>query len=193
MERQDLDPRAAPLSTGDQEQAAAAELTRARHAARMGQGAARAAPTEQRMSAAKQREIAERGRGVAKRLGAAAADHNWPYVLVVAVSMVNDAVDIFGLNLLLGLDQVFDVGSLSIMLGARLFIRQQEIGWVGWGVSKVFVWFVEIVPLIGIVPTWTIAALYTWRYAVRRRRVRQREAEDRAQREFAGEEEYGYA
>lgn len=159
-------------------------------------------PGERRMSATEQRETAERGRRLSGQLTAAARDENWPYLLVIVVSIANDVLDIFDVNLLFGLDQVFDFLSFTVMLGARLFIRGSEIGWLGWTASKVFAAAVEIIPLLGAVPTWTISALYVWQHAVRVRRTRQQQAAAQAagalpgeggDDKYEGEEEPSYA
>ena len=125
--------------------------------------------------------ISERGRGLARRLGEAGQEANWPFMLVLVISVINDVFDILDVNLLFGLDQMFDVFSLVVMLGARLFIRQGS----GWVASKVAAFLVEWVPFVGILPCWTIAAVYVWRRAVilRRRRQVKQQAQLRAQQE----------
>lgn len=116
-----------------------------------------------------ERKFSERATKMTGRLAAAAQDANWPFYLVIALSVINDVFDIFDLGLLLGLDQVFDSLLFLMMLSARLFIRQGS----GWITSKIAALVVEWIPLVGILPCWTIAAVYVWRRAVRMRQRRQ--------------------
>lgn len=128
------------------------------------------------------KRVAERGRGVAKRFSAAAEkDSDWPFIFVIVLSLINDVIDIFDVSLGLGLDQIFDFFMFALMLGARLFVRQQS----GWVASKIASLIVEWIPFVGILPCWTIAAVYVYRRALRLRRQRQAQAARERQAEYA--------
>ncbi|MDO8559804.1 MAG: hypothetical protein Q7S23_02080 [bacterium] len=128
-----------------------------------------------RLSKDNKQKVAAQGRSVAGFISEEAQNSDWPYLLVLALSIINDLVDIFDVNLGLGLDQLFDFACLALMLGARLFIKQHEIGWMAWVASKLFTMLVEWIPVVGIIPTWTISALYVLSYARRQRKKRQRQ------------------
>ncbi|TSC76134.1 MAG: hypothetical protein G01um101431_996 [Parcubacteria group bacterium Gr01-1014_31] len=125
-----------------------------------------------RLSKDNKQKVAAQGRSVAGFISGAAQNSDWPYLLVLAVSIINDLVDIFDVSIGLGIDQLFDFACLALMLGARLFIKQHEIGWMAWVASKLFTMLVEWIPIVGIIPTWTISALYVWSYARHQRKKR---------------------
>ena len=127
------------------------------------------------MSKDNKQKVAAQGRSVAGFISGAAQNSDWPYLLVLAVSIINDLVDVFDVSIGLGIDQLFDFACLALMLGARLFIKQHEIGWMAWVASKLFTMLVEWIPIVGIIPTWTLSALYVWSYARRQRKKRQRQ------------------
>lgn len=139
------------------------------------------------MSSQRRDKGVKQARAFSSKMQQLGQEANWPFMLVLVISVINDVMDIFSINLLLGLDQMFDLFSLTVMLGARLFIRQGS----GWVASKIAAFLVEWVPFVGILPCWTIAAVYVWRRAVnlRRRRHAQEQAQLQAQQEAEYEQD----
>ncbi|MDD5110491.1 MAG: hypothetical protein PHI63_04745 [Patescibacteria group bacterium] len=142
------------------------------------------------ISSAQMRRISEHGRGLSRRMAAAGRHSNAPYIFVLVLSVVNDLVDIFDISLFFPLDQIFDVCTLMLMLAARLFVReelgQQSSSWFEWIGTKIVTCLAEWTPVVGVLPMWTISAVWVWRRAVVRRRREQYRSAEEAAAERAG-------
>ena len=83
---------------------------------------------------------------------------DWPYWLAIIVSFADDFIDIADLSIGLGLDQILDFMAVLLIMSTRLFIKTQP----SWFILRGFVFILEFIPGVGILPLWSIAAIASY-------------------------------
>jgi hypothetical protein len=122
-----------------------------------------------RMLRAKQ-VLARKAKGLKGRMvQAAATGSDWPYILAIIVCAIDDLIDMADISLFLGLDQLLDFILLLILAATKVFIRSQP----GWWQIRIGIFIAELIPVVGILPLWTIASIYSWQKAKRMRQQQQ--------------------
>lgn len=113
----------------------------------------------QKLDAQKRGKALSRGKVLAGRMQKAAEQgEEWPYILAVIVSFIDDFIDIGDLSMGLGLDQFLDFIAVLIIFATRMFIKGQP----GWITIRCLVFIAEFIPGVGFLPLWTIASIYSW-------------------------------
>ena len=132
-----------------------------------------------------------KGKAIAGRMArSAAAGSDWPYILAIVVSVVDDMIDFADVSIGLGIDQLLDFIMLCLIVSTRLFIKNQP----GWWQLRIAVFICELIPGVGILPLWSMTAIYSWQKAKRMRAagayqsaVAEGEAENEAGESAGGE------